>query len=149
MEHNMEQEYKIEDIVTAIRDKEPIEVEKAFSDVLSSKLKGALDTKKQELAKAVFSPDTKSEDDGEDSTDEDEEADIDESDRFTSSDKTKKSDRKKNKKKREKWLKTSGGKKYSRNQEKRQDKVKKGTVKVDKKRSKQQKSISKAYKNER
>ncbi len=145
----MEQEYKIEDIVTAIRDKEPIEVEKAFSDVLSSKLKGALDTKKQELAKAVFSPDTKSEDDGEDSTDEDEEADIDESDRFTSSDKTKKSDRKKNKKKREKWLKTSGGKKYSRNQEKRQDKVKKGTVKVDKKRSKQQKSISKAYKNER
>ena len=52
----MNQEYKIEDIVTAIRDKEPIEVEKAFSDVLSSKLKDVLDTKKQELAKSVFSP---------------------------------------------------------------------------------------------
>ena len=61
--------------------------------------------------------------------------------------KTKKADRKKNKKKRDKWLKTSGGKKYSRDTEKRQDKIKKGTVKVDKKRSKNQKKISKAYKN--
>ncbi len=144
-----EQNYAIEDIITAIQNKEPIEVEKAFSDVLSNKLKDTLDTKKQDLAKSVFSLDAESEDGGEDSTDEDEEADIEEADKFTSSDKTKKSDRKKNKKKRDKWLKTAGGKKYSRNQEKRQDKVKKGTVKVDKKRSKQQKSISKAYKNER
>ena len=148
-----EQNYTVEDIITAIQNKEPIEVEKTFSDVLSNKLKDTLDTKKQDLAKSVFSPDAESEnevsDDGEDSTDEDEEADIDEADKFTSSDKTKKTDRKKNKKKRDKWLKTSGGKKYSRDQEKRQDKVKKGTVKVDKKRSKKQKSISKAYKNER
>lgn len=65
----MEQEYKIEDIVTAIRDKEPIEVEKAFSDVLSSKLKDALDTKKQELAKSVFSPEISAELDDTDDVD--------------------------------------------------------------------------------
>ena len=147
-----EQNYAIEDIITAIKNKEPIEVEKAFSDVLSTKLKTSLDTRKQELAKSVFSPDgsdNDTEESTEDALDVDEEADIDEAGKFTSSDKTKKSDRKKNKKKRDKWLKTSGGKKYQKNQDKRQDKVKKGTVKVDKKRSKQQKSISKAYKNER
>jgi len=51
-----EQNYTIEDIITAIQNKEPIEVEKTFSDVLSDKLKTTLDTKKQELAKSVFSP---------------------------------------------------------------------------------------------
>ena len=48
--------YTIEDIITAIKNKEPVEVEKAFSDVLSTKLKTSLDTRKQELAKSVFSP---------------------------------------------------------------------------------------------
>lgn len=145
-----EQNYTIEDIITAIKNKEPIEVEKAFSDVLSTKLKTSLDTKKQDLAKSVFSPDVNlgseesSESDSEEVSDDvDEEADIKEVE------KTKKSDRKKNKKKRDKWLKTSGGKKYSRDTEKRQDKIKKGTVKVDKKRSKNQKKVAKAYKNER
>ena len=48
--------YTIEDIITPIKNKEPVEVEKAFSDVLSTKLKTSLDTRKQELAKSVFSP---------------------------------------------------------------------------------------------
>ena len=48
--------YTIEDIITTIKNKEPVEVEKAFSDVLSTKLKTSLDTRKQELAKSVFSP---------------------------------------------------------------------------------------------
>ena len=51
-----EKNYTIEDIITSIKNKEPIEVEKAFSDVLSTKLKTSLDTRKQELAKSVFSP---------------------------------------------------------------------------------------------
>lgn len=145
--------YTIEDIITAIKNKEPVEVEKAFSDVLSTKLKTSLDTRKQELAKSVFSSGESGDDGAEESTEDvsdvDEETEIDETGNFTSSDKTKKSDRKKNKKKRDKWLKTAGGKKYQRTQDKRQDKVKKGTVKVDKKRSKNQKRISKVYKNER
>jgi len=56
-----EQNYTIEDIITAINNKEPIEVEKAFSDVLSDKLKTTLDTRKQELAKSVFSPEISTE----------------------------------------------------------------------------------------
>ncbi len=141
---NDKQNYAIEDIITAIKNKEPIEVEKAFSDVLSDKLKGALDTRKQELAKSVFNPSDESENE-----DSDDEAEIDEADQFKSSDKNKKSDRKKTKKKRDKWLKTAAGKKYQKNQDKRRDRIEKGTVKPDKKRSKKQKSIAKAYKNER
>ena len=131
----------IEDIITSIKKNEPLEVEKAFSNVLSDKLKGVLDDKKKELAKSVFG--------NEEESGEDDEAEIDEADRFKSSDKSKKIDRKKNKKKRDKWLKTTAGKRYSRNQNKRQEKIKKGTVRPDKKRSKKQKSIAKAYKNER
>jgi len=56
-----EQNYTVEDIITAIQNKEPIEVEKTFSDVLSNKLKDTLDTKKQDLAKSVFSPEISAE----------------------------------------------------------------------------------------
>tara|TARA_A100001037_G_C15014271_1_gene573209 strand:- start:70 stop:276 length:207 start_codon:yes stop_codon:yes gene_type:complete len=52
----MSKEYNIEDLVVAIGNREPVEVEKAFSSVLSSKLQIALDNKKQELAKSVFTP---------------------------------------------------------------------------------------------
>ena len=54
-------------------------------------------------------------------------------------------DRLKAKKKREKWKKTSAGKKSELKSKKRADKVKKGTVKVDKKRSKAAKKTAKLY----
>ena len=140
----MSKEYKVEDIITAIQNKKPVDVEKAFNGVLSDKLQSSLDDKKQALAKSVFAG-------SEESSEEDDDSEIEEAEgaQFKSSEKTSKLDRKKKKKKREKWLKTSCGKKYKRNQEKRNKKIEKGTLRPNKQRSKKQKNIAKAYKNER
>ena len=147
---------EIKDIVKAINNKEPLEVEKTFKQVLSTKLDAALDDKKKEIANNLFdSEETSSEDDSDEDSEGDiggEDLDVEEAKRwskqkrFKSSQRSKKTDRRKAKLKRKKWARSAGGKASKRKTKRRNKRIKSGSLRIDPKKAKFRRQVAKTYK---
>lgn len=140
------------DVVNAINSREPLKVEKALKDSLSTKLSTALDNRKRGLAKDVFSGQGEIEEEDAEGDIEGEDSEVEEgkrwskNKRFKSSQRKTKADRQKEKRKRKKWAKSAGGKASARKAKKRQKRIKSGSIKVDPKKSKFRRQVATTYK---